>query len=146
MDALYDEKLGTLVKEEAFYNETPKEIPNEFTGDVFLLIDKRTYSASSSFAATARCYQLGILIGEETGGTKVFHANSMYKKLPHSANVCAMATARKYTACFHEEDEGIQPDIKVTPSILQLVAGRDAVLDYTLRIIDKANKIRAAEK
>jgi len=139
LDALYDEKLGTLVKEEAFYNETPKEIPNEFTGDVFLLIDKRTYSASSSFAATARCYQLGILIGEETGGTKVFHANSMYKKLPHSANVCAMATARKYTACFHEEDEGIQPDIKVTPSILQLVAGRDAVLDYTLRIIAKAN-------
>ena len=144
--ALFNEEIGTMVKEEASFNEPPKEMQNEFTGDVFLLIDKRSFSASSSFAATIRCYQLGILIGEETGGTKVFHANNMYKKLPHSGIVCGMATTRKYTGCFHEEDEGIKPDLPVVPTIPQLVAKQDVALNYSLRVISKAKRLREQEK
>ena len=144
--ALFNEEVGTLVKEEASFNEPPKEMANEFTGDLFLLIDKRSFSASSSFAATFRCYQLGLLIGEETGGTKVFHANNMHKKLPHSAIRCAMATARDYTACYYAEDEGIKPDLPVIPTIPQLVAKQDAALNYSLRVISKAKRLREMEE
>lgn len=148
LEALFDNEVGSLVREVDFHNEPPKTMDYEFTGDVFLLIDKRSFSASSSFAATFRCYQLGLLIGEETGGTKIFHANSMRKNLPHSGLVGVMATNRDYTTCFNEEeeDEGIQPDLLVKSTIPQLVAQRDAALDYTYRVIRKAKKLREQEE
>ncbi len=142
LSALFSNENGSFVTEERVFNEPPKETYNEFTGDLYLLTDRRSFSASSSFAATFRCYQLGLIIGSETGGTRVFHANSMYKKLPHSGISCGMATTRLYTSCFYEEDEGIKPDLEVKPTVQELVAKRDAVLDYTLRVIDKVKKIR----
>lgn len=142
---LLKEDVGTVVKEAEFFNELPKKMPTEFQGDVFLLIDKTSYSASSSFAATFRCYQLGLLIGEETGGTKVFHANSISEKLQHSGLYCFMATNRNYTACFLEEDEGIQPDLPVTPTIPQLVAKQDVALNYAMLVVKKVKKMKLKE-
>ena len=57
-----------------------------------------------------------------------------------------MATTRLYTACFHEEDEGIIPDIEVIPSIPSLVMKSDAALNYTLHLIKKVKKLRAEEE
>ena len=145
LDALFSAENGTLVKEDAIYNEPPRELPNEFSGDLYLLIDKRSYSASSSFAATFRCYQLGILVGEKTGGTKVFHANSMVQKLQKSGIYVHMATARDYTTCFLKEDEAIAPDIEVKPTVYSLIADQDFVLSYTIRVINKINKIKAEQ-
>ncbi len=142
INALFTKEVDSFITEESKFNEPPEETYNEFTGDLYLLTDRRSFSASSSFAATFRCYQLGLIIGSETGGTKIFHANSMYKKLPHSGIYCGMATTRLYTACFYEEDEGIKPDLEVKPTVQELVAKRDAVLDYTLRVINKVKKMR----
>jgi len=144
LKGLFANPIGSLVRKTDFHNEPPETLGYEFKGDVYLLIDKRSYSASSSFAATFRCYQLGLLIGEETGGTKIFHANSMRKAMSHSNLIVAMATSRKYTNCFNEEeDEGIHPDLLVKPAIPQLVAQQDVALNYTLRVIKKTKKLRA---
>jgi len=121
---LLKEDVGTVVKEAEFFNELPQKMPTEFQGDVFLLIDKTSYSASSSFAATFRCYQLGLLIGEETGGTKVFHANSISEKLQHSGLYCFMAT---------------------TPTIPQLVAKQDVALNYAMLVVKKVKKMKLKE-
>lgn len=140
--SVFVKEPGTIVTEELLYNEPPKEMFHEFRGDLYLLIDRRSFSASSSLAATFRCYQLGAIIGSETGGTKVFHANSMYKELKYSRIRCIMATTRLYTPCFYEEDDGIQPDLVVKPTIQTLVAKSDIILNHTLRVIDKIQKLR----
>ena len=142
LNSLFAKKTGTFVVEDKIFNEPPQQINNEYSGDLYLLIDRRSFSASSSFAATFRCYQPGVIIGSETGGTKVFHANSMWKKMKHTGIFCGMATTRLYTACFHEEDEGIRPDLIAKPTVQDLVAKRDAALSYTLRVIKKVKKIR----
>ncbi|KAA3637390.1 MAG: hypothetical protein DWQ02_06850 [Bacteroidetes bacterium] len=144
--SVFVKEPGTIVSEELLYNEPPKEMFHEFRGDLYLLIDRRSFSASSSFAATFRCYQLGAIIGSETGGTKVFHANSMFKELRHSRIIGKMATTRLYTPCFYEEDEGIKPDLVVKPTIQTLVAKSDIVLNHTLRVINKIQKLREEEK
>ncbi len=142
--SLFSYENGTIFTEDAF-NEAPQEMYNEFTGDLYLLTDRRSYSASSSFAATFRCYQMGLIIGSETGGTKIFHANSMYETLKHSGLTCIMATVRDYTTCFLEEDEGIKPDLVAEPTVLDRVAKRDAALEYALMVIEKVKEMRAGE-
>ena len=111
-------------------------------GDVYLLTDKRSYSASSSFAATVKCYGLGLIIGEETGGTKIFYANSIGKATPHSNLYCNVATTTKFTTCFDAPDVGIQPDLVAKPTIPQLVAQQDVALNYALLVIRKKEKMR----
>lgn len=137
MTALFGNKIGTMITNIERNNEAPIEKNYEFSGDLYLLVDGRSYSASSCLAATFRCYRLGLIIGSETGGTRVFHAHNMFETLSNSRLGCGMATARIYTTCYHDENEGIKPDAVVQPTILDLVAKRDAALDYTLRIIDK---------
>ena len=113
---------------------------NEFSGDLYLLTDRRSYSASSSFAATFRCYGFGKIIGSETGGTSVFHANAMRDKLKHSKLGLAIATAKKYTTCYNIDDQGIIPDVPYKSSVLDLVSGQDTHLNYLLFIIKKYKK------
>lgn len=131
---------GSYINEEAFFNEEPQFKKNEFNGDCYLLTNRDSYSAASSFASTFQCYRMGLIIGEETGGTKVFRANSIYEELDRSGIWVGMSTTKLNTACFNEELKGVVPDIKYTPSVLELSSGMDTHLMYTLRVINKVQK------
>ena len=136
--------VGTRVQETTFFNEEPQTEVFEYKGDSYLLIDRRSYSAASSFAATFRCYGLGLMIGEETGGTKIFYANSIGETLPHSGLRYSVATTADYTTCFDNPDEGIQPDLVAKPTIPQLVAKQDVALNYAQLVIRKKRKMKKA--
>lgn len=143
INSVMKKPVGTRVQETNFYNEEPETKVFEYKGEVYLLTDKRSYSASSSFAATFRCYGLGLIIGEETGGTKIFYANSIGKVMPHSGLYGSVATTTKFTTCFNAPDEGIQPDLLAKPTIPQLVAQQDVALNYALLVIKKRKKLKA---
>lgn len=130
----------TFVDEDAFFNEAPQTETNEFYGDTYLLIDRRSYSAASSFASTFQCYNMGMIIGEPTGGTKIFRANAFYKTLPNSRNRLMLSTTKLYTACFNEENQPITPDIEVIPTINERIHKIDSQLNMALMIIKKIQK------
>jgi len=138
--------VDSYIEEDDLFNQAPQTMPNEFAGLVFLLTDRRSFSASSCFASTFKCYQLGTILGEETGGTGIFHANSHYEKLKFSKFRVRMSTTKLYAPCYNEPDAGIKPDIEVIPSLLDRVNNVDSQLNYTLRIIDKIKKKEAAAK
>lgn len=136
--------LGSFVIEDQAFNEEPIIEANEFRGDVYLLTNRDSYSAASSFASTFQCYGMGVLIGQETGGTKIFRANAMYELLPSSKLRVRISTTKLFTACFNEEMEGIKPTIAYTPSILELVSGLDTQLMFARKVIKKmqAGKVK----
>lgn len=136
--------VGTRVQETTFFNEEPRTEVFEYKGDSYLLIDRRSFSAASSFAATFRCYGLGLMIGEETGGTKIFYANSIGETLPHSGLSYRVATTADFTTCFDNPDEGIKPDLEAKPTIPQLVAKQDVALNYARLVIRKKRKMKKA--
>ncbi|MBT8218900.1 MAG: hypothetical protein KJP00_03705 [Bacteroidia bacterium] len=140
--AILNNAAGTFVKEEAFFNEEPIEETYEFSGDVYVLTDRDSYSAASSFASTFQCYSMGIIVGEETGGTKIFRANPIAKLLSKSGIGVRLSTTRLHTACAIEEFQGIIPHIKYSPNILQLVSDIDSHLYYTIRVIREVRKKR----
>jgi len=86
----------------------PKDRKNEFKGDCYLLTNRDSYSAASSFASTFQCYQMGTIVGEETGGTKIFRANAIYTQLSRTAIWVRMSTTRMYTPCYSQEFEGVK--------------------------------------
>jgi C-terminal processing protease CtpA/Prc len=139
---LYRKDIGEFIVEKETHNEAPKNLNYRFAGDLYLLVDGRTFSAAACLAASFRCYQLGLIIGTPTGGTRIFHANNMYKEL-HAVNlICTMSTTRVYTSCFGGEEENIIPDIHVEPTIHHLLADRDAAIDYVVHLARKVQKMR----
>jgi len=137
LSAIMGDKIGSFSNENMFFNEKPIIEDYEFTGDCYLLTNRDSYSAASSFASTFQCYQMGVIIGEETGGTKIFRANPIYEELYRSGVIIGMSTTILYTACYNEEYEGIKPTVEYTPSIFEVTSGLDTQLFYTQRIIKK---------
>ena len=137
-------KLNTYVDEEGLFNEPPEVKPNEYTGACYLLINRDSYSAASSFAATFQCYAMGTIIGEETGGTKIFRANSFSEKLSRSKLSVSISTTKLYTTCYSDKVEGVHPHIEFTPNIFGLIADIDTQLQFTMNIINKVQKKKAA--
>ncbi len=142
INSIIKKKPGTFVNEAEFFNEEPKENRYEFDGDCYLLINRDSYSAASSFASTFQCYQMGIIIGEETGGTKIFRANPIYELLPKTKLGIAMSTTKLYTTCYDKEFEGIKPTIEYSPSLLELTSDLDAPLYYAIKVIKKVQKTK----
>ena len=142
LDAILSNPLDSYVEESVFFNENPDNKKYEFKGKCYLLTNRDSYSAASSFAATFQCYQMGVIIGEETGGTKIFRANPFHETLSHTGIRIGMATTKMYNTCYNDEFEGVKPDIKYTPNIIQTISGIDTQLLYTQRIIKKVQKMQ----
>lgn len=142
LQQLINGEPGNYVDESLFFNEAPIQEKHEFTGDCILLIDRKSYSASSSFASTFQCYTMGYIIGEPTGGTKIFRANAMTRVLPNSEIVIRMSTTKMYSACYNEENEPILPNIEVAPTIIDRVHDADPQLNTAIMLIKKIQKER----
>ncbi len=146
LDAVMRDQIGTYKTKTTEQNELPKTRKFEFKGDLYLLTNRDSYSAASSFASTFQCYQLGTIIGAETGGTKIFRASAMHKKLTRSAIWVSMSTTKVLCACFNEEFKGVTPTLEYIPSINEMVSDMDTHLLFTQRIIKKMQKKKAAIK
>ncbi len=145
IEGILNAKKDAMMVETSFYNEPPEKMKWEFEGTPYLLIDRKSYSAASSFAATFQCYDLGLIIGEETGGTRIFHANPISIKLPKSEIFARISTTEMLTTCGTDELSGITPHIKSTPSLLDRIHETDSVLNHTKRIIKKVRQKVATE-
>ena len=137
---------GTYVDEDIFFNEKPETEKWEFNGDCYLLTNRDTYSAASNFASTFQCYQMGVIIGEETGGTKILRANAIYEELTRSGLIVAMSTTKMFATCFSQDLQGVKPEIQFTPSALDVRFGVDSQLNYTQRVIKQVRKKRLSER
>lgn len=145
LNAVINDPIGSYVDEEIIFNESPVSKDYEFRGDCYLLTNRDSYSSASSFASTFQCYQMGVIVGEETGGTKIFRANPMYEELVKSGIRIAMSTTKLYTTCYNEEMQGVKPTVEYTPSIIELTSDMDTQLLFTQRLIKLKAKREAME-
>ena len=124
----------------------PKWADNEFEGDLYLLIDEDSYSATTSLASVFKCYNLGTVVGNMTGGTRIFQAYSQPKKLPKSKITCYVSSTLLYTSCsgFHDVEgyrEGVEPHFVVNKKIEDFISDSDSQLDFVLGLIkNKTNR------
>ena len=101
-----------------------------FTGEVFLLMDKNTFSAGTCFAAIVKDYNMATIIGQESGNLANFHADGLIRfNLPVSGLHLQVSTSYLVRPNGDESQTPVQPDVKLAENI-------DA-LEYALQLSKK---------
>lgn len=106
----------------------------KFSGNVYVLINKYSYSQANLTAAQIQDYKFGILIGEKTAGMPTSYSSSQMFKLPNTKIKIQYPKALVVRPNGDTEFEGVTPDIIVEDNIF---TEEDEILNYTLNLIRK---------
>jgi len=113
--------------------QMPKE--PRFSGKVAILIDGGSFSATGEVTSAFHFYKKAVFFGEECGSG--YYGNTsgfmVLVTLPHS-RIRVRVPLVLYTMAVdnYPKDRGLVPDFPVTPTIGDILAGRDPVLERAL--------------
>lgn len=119
---------------------TTKPLKNNFTGELFLLIDGGSSSASGEVASVVERYKRGVIIGEEAGGSPSLISSRWFyigkNQLPNTKLIYSAPT-RSSVMGNHLDDTGYGtvPDYVVDHTIHSYLAGEDLALDKAIELI-----------
>lgn len=103
-----------------------------YEGNVYLLISHHTFSSAGSFAWAFKQFDMGTVIGEESGGMNVSFGDILYYKLPVSGLYCTISFKRFWQYGASEKDiHGTLPDYEVPQA---------EALDVAFKLIKKSKK------
>lgn len=112
---------------------------NSFGGQVYFLMDGRSFSATAEFAAIAKTNHRGLFIGEETGGG--YYGNTSGAEtmvtLSNSQITCRIPLV-KYSLAVKKAshpDRGVIPDYAVYPTIGDIIGHKDSQMDSALKLV-----------
>lgn len=108
----------------------PQNKNSRFSGNLFLLTNKATYSAAATFAGIFKELKLGTIVGEETGGTISYFGDYWYLKTPNTGITFYVAPKRFIQFGGTEFDRGVIPNYPVPDK-------KDSILEFTHKIIEK---------
>lgn len=105
-------EIDELVVQEM--NQTlPLNCKLRFVGNLFLLTDKTTASAAATFAGLFKELKLGVIIGEETGGTIGYYGDYWDILTPNTAITFYISPKRFIQFGGTDLDRGVIPDYLV---------------------------------
>ena len=134
-------KDGSYERKENFghglmaYKKEPKY---KFDGNLYVFISPITYSGGSELSNMIYTNDLGIFVGEETGGGYHFHTGQfpVLYELPNSKIMFGLSLVQinHYVKDSDvQKGQGILPDIEIELTREDLIQGRDSQLDYIIR-------------
>ncbi|MDU0372833.1 S41 family peptidase [Hymenobacter endophyticus] len=97
------------------------------------LVGPHTYSYGETIAELVRRHQLGLLLGQTTGGTN----GEMNFAAIGRAYLLSWTGRRVVSRGGSYQGEGITPDEAVTPTLRQVAAGRDAEIERAVELLQK---------
>jgi len=125
---------GIIVRTDTVFNDDEEivklnEISNRFYGNVYVLTSNFTFSSAADFAWCFKHYNMGKIIGEETGGWGLCYGDNVYAELPNSRLAINVSCKLFYNIGATETStHGVIPDFQVK--------SEDA-LDYVIKIIEE---------
>lgn len=137
VNAIYAEKFAATPYGEVFEVEFPEVQPREgsqFEGDVYVLVDRHSYSNAVTFAAMVQDYRFGTIIGEETADLATTYGAMESFTLPNSRVSVGFPKAYIIRPNGDVTVRGVVPDITI-PAPIVLGPG-DVVLDAALALIE----------
>ena len=113
----------------------PQSSGPRFGGRVFLLTGPNTFSSAADFAAVVKDYEIGTIIGEETGGLRQCFGDRLRFSLPYSGIGFGVSHKRFYAPIPKPGDDlrGVVPDVILDKKILaQYLDSEDPVKSFAL--------------
>jgi hypothetical protein len=124
---IYDANHKVYSEPQYYYNK-----------NVYVLIDKGTFSAASLFIANLKSQRKVTIIGEETGGGEAGTDGNGFTivKMPATHLLLRLPNFWVATTTNHKNTgHGVMPDIEVKPTITDKVNKNDVVMKETLKLI-----------
>ncbi|MEM6724117.1 MAG: S41 family peptidase [Bacteroidota bacterium] len=111
-----------------------------FTGDLYVIISPVTYSGVSEFSNMIRTQQLGIFVGQETGGgyygnTSGYGAELTLPNSQITVDIPALQFIMKVEP-ISPFGRGVLPDHELIPTIEQYLNEESVAIDFILQLID----------
>ncbi len=131
IDAVRNKKVNG---EKSYNNKVRKQV---FSGNVYVLINGGSFSNSGLFVSTLKRHNRATFVGEETGGS-IYSLNSSIKTILLPETKLRIEIPIKRSSINEQEKNtghGLIPDYIVHPTIQDLVAGRDVILEKALMLI-----------
>jgi len=117
---------------ERIQSRTQSPSANAFAGRVFLLVDRFCGSACEDFVMPFKDNHRALLIGEVTQGSS---GNPYRADLGHGIRMAIGAVRYAFPDGAPFEGVGIRPDIQIDRRLVDIVNGRDAVLERAQRLV-----------
>lgn len=122
------------------YAKMQSPFPDNFKGNLYVLINGNSFSASSILSTNIQGHNLATFVGEETGGAYNGTVAGLFKiyKLPNS-KVRVRIGLMQIDAPFKVEPDGygIKPDIPIVPTWNDVLHERDPELEWILNHVEK---------
>ncbi|MBN2090779.1 hypothetical protein JW964_14295 [candidate division KSB1 bacterium] len=133
--------LPYFAEEYGQYKKLAHPIPlaaNPFRGKLVTLINGDNVSTTPHFCALLKYHQIGKFVGTETGGTYTCNAATREIHLKHTRFIIPIAR-KSFAAAVtgFSTDRGVMPDFPILPTIDDLIAGKDVILDSALSLINR---------
>jgi C-terminal processing protease CtpA/Prc len=133
---VYRPTLRAWGRRESRYVGEPDAIPANgthlFTKPVVVLTSPRTYSAAEDFVVAFRAMKRGLLVGEATGGST---GQPLVFALPGGGGARICTKHDRFPDGAEFVGKGVEPDRAVAPTVEDLRAGRDTVLEAALKLL-----------
>lgn len=117
-------------------NKIYKPYKRRFKGKVYVLCDAHNGSGGTSTLAHIQEQNLGVIVGQETGGSKEgpIGGQIFYLRLPNTHMEIDLPAMRGYMPIKHPEklqkDKGVIPDIMIKKSVTDIAQGIDTELTF----------------
>ncbi|PKQ46306.1 S41 family peptidase [Confluentibacter flavum] len=126
------------------YTKLKSPKPNHFTGDMYVLINGNSFSASSLISTHLQATKRAVFVGEETGGAYNGTVSGIYKiyELPNTKLKVRMGLMHVDAPYKQTPDGyGVKPDVTILPTWEDVFLKKDVELDWVLNSInEKENK------
>ena len=120
-----------------FDPEQPKTDELFFNGEVYLLTSPMTFSSANILAAVFKCYDMGTMIGEETGGLTIAFGDIIGYHLPNTKLRGGCSYKKFYHPCGKADNHGVIPDIEIKQNPDDTKKGFDSILEFTVEYINR---------
>jgi hypothetical protein len=117
------------------YYENKVENPLLFKGNVFLLTGIETFSSGTELAMLIKDYNLGKIIGQETGGIPTCYGDRFDFELPNTKTEVGVSYKWSLRANGVDDKRGVIPDITLNPSLTDILSDKDKEMNYVLNYI-----------
>ncbi|MHC4592467.1 MAG: S41 family peptidase [Planctomycetota bacterium] len=134
-------ELEELLVTRRFDPRQPEDRADRFGGSLFLITGPDSFSSAVSFAAAVKDYNMGTIIGEETGGVRQCFGDQLRFQCPNTG-VGFGVSYKRFGAPIPQPDDdvrGVLPDVPVSDEVLADYADADDpalafALDYVAAI------------
>ena len=127
---IYEKPVNRLVKNSLRFN-----------GKVFLITNQNTFSSAALLAATFKCYKMGTIVGQETGGTEIFFDEPALFTLKNSRQSFLVSHQLRWSPCAFTNKRGTIPHYVTPFNVNDKVNKRDTELEFIRQLLTKTADI-----